>query len=105
MRDCERVSGKNYWAIYSNPRGKASSVPRVQTGSTIEPSDSAPVANQLLVDPHRLQYARHAAVLVGLVRLLRLARPQHHRGRTGIDLEQVARVGVVGLGLFAGPRP
>src|ERR1700694_616754 len=61
-------------------------------------SDPAPLANHLLVDRHRLADALHAAVLVGLVRELRLARAEHHRRRALVDLQQIARVGVVGRG-------
>src|SRR2546430_1110918 len=71
---------------------------QVQTGSTDEPSDSAPVPNQLFVDLHRLPDAFHAAVFVGLVRLLRLARSQHHRRRALVYLEKIPRVRVVGRG-------
>src|SRR5258705_86571 len=70
----------------------------------IEPSDTAPVADQLLVDRNRLADALHAAVFVGLVRELRLARTQHYRRRARVDLEQVARIGVVRRGLRARPR-
>src|SRR5712691_4805313 len=58
----------------------------------------APIPDQGLVNRHRLPDALHAAPLVGLVRLLRLAGPQHHRRRALIDLQEIARVGVVGLG-------
>src|SRR5437667_428303 len=58
-------------------------------------SDSAPAADDLLVEGHRLADALHAAVLVGLVRELRLARAEHHGWRASIHLQQVARIGVV----------
>src|SRR5947207_8690819 len=58
-------------------------------------SDSAPAADDLLVEGHRLADALHAAVLVGLVRELRLARAKHHGRRASIHLQQVAGTGVV----------
>src|SRR6267143_4311072 len=67
-------------------------------------SDSAPAANDLFVEGHRLADALHAAVLVGLVRELRLARAEHHCRRASIRLQQVARVGVVRRGARLGLR-
>src|SRR5580765_6612243 len=70
----------------------------------MESSDTAPVADQVFVDRYRLADAIHAAVLVGLMRELGLAGSEHHCRRARVDLEQVARVGVVGCGLRARPR-
>src|SRR5881396_3508163 len=67
-------------------------------------SNSAPSADDLLVEGHRLADALHAAVLVGLVRELRLARAEHHCRRASIHLQQVARIGVVRGGARLGLR-
>src|SRR5205809_3715980 len=66
-----------------------------RTATACRGSDSAPSADDLLVEGHRLADALHAAVLVALVRELRLARAEHHGPRAPIHLQQVARVSFV----------
>src|SRR5207249_6974144 len=75
-----------------------------RTATACRGSDSAPSADDLLVEGHRLADALHAAVLVGLVRELRLARAEHHGRRASIHLQQVARIGVVRGGARLGLR-
>src|SRR5712692_3417361 len=82
----------------SGSTSSGKSAARIAFTDALSSLDAAPVADERLVDLDRLPDALHAAIFVGLVRKLRLARAEHHRGRARIGLEQIPRVGIVAGG-------